>query len=577
MKRHLTEEELIGLQFKLLNEADALELREHLDECARCKQELSVLKRKFSTLDALRGDVDVSENAVAELMLRVKAEPTKILRFPTWLVALSGAAALILFLLVLGPWRNRQGGLGIGEGDDYVEVADADEVKALRAEDAFLPGSNIELNVLPTRDGVQVTIYNSADLTLVRERRDLTLKKGWNWLQFMWANTLIDPTSLSMQPLKHRDKIEVQELTFPPRVRELGRWLIFSQVSGKVPMEITYLTSGLSWRAFYMGTLARDEKTMQLQGYVRVTNNSGEDYEDAQTRLIVGQVHLLDQIADLARRKYPYSRPLLSGWGEGGGDTGLVGGLYDDASEEQFGFDADGNGSGMDDYAFRKPKEIKKEGLSEYFLYTIEGTETIPNGWGKRLPSFDFSDIPVVSLYKYDEEQYGSEPVRFVAFANDEDHKLGQTPIPNGRIRIYRYADAEQYLSYVGGSEAKYIPIDEDIELNLGPARQIKVEPNLMEYRTENFMYDNNGNINGWDEIRTWKLELANTRELRVKLELTRGFGTAYWALETGRQSGYEKHDATHARFTVELKPRSKLDLEYTVRTYHGTREQAAR
>jgi hypothetical protein len=26
-------------------------------------------------------------------------------------------------------------------------------------------------------------------------------------------------------------------------------------------------------------------------------------------------------------------------------------------------------------------KEIVKEGLSEYFLYTIEGTETIPIGW----------------------------------------------------------------------------------------------------------------------------------------------------------------------------------------------------
>lgn len=575
MKNHLTEEQLIGLEFKLLDEADTVELRKHLDECTRCKQELSVLKRKFSTLDALRGDVDVSENAVAELMLRVKAEPTKILRFPTWLVALSGAAALILFLLVLGPWRNRQGGLGIGEGDDYVEVADADEVKALRAEDPFLPAGNIELNVLPVRDNVQITIYNSADLTLVREQRDLTLKKGWNWLQFMWANTLIDPTSLSMQPLKHRDKIEVQELTFPPRVRELGRWLIFSKVSGKVPMEITYLTSGLSWRAFYMGTLARNEKTMQLQGYVRVTNNSGEDYEDAQTRLIVGEVHMLDQIADLARRQYPYNRPLLPGWGDdrGGGGRG-----FDDDKRDALRELCEG--SEMEEYNRKngeKPKDIKKEGLSEYFLYTIEGTETIPNGWGKRLPSFDFSDIPVVSLYKYDEEQYGPVPVRFVAFANDEDHKLGQTPIPNGRIRIYRYADAEQYLSYVGGSEAKYIPVDEEIELNLGPARQLKLEPKLMEYRTENFMYDAHGNISGWDEVRTWKLELANTRELRVKLEITRGFATAYWALETARESGYEKHDATHARFTVELKPRSRFDLIYTVTTYHGTREQAAR
>ena len=48
---------------------------------------------------------------------------------------------------------------------------------------------------------------------------------------------------------------------------------------------------------------------MQLKGYVRVTNNSGEDYENAQVRLIVGKVHILDQIADLARRQYPYGRP----------------------------------------------------------------------------------------------------------------------------------------------------------------------------------------------------------------------------------------------------------------------------
>ena len=43
-----------------------------------------------------------------------------------------------------------------------------------------------------------------------------------------------------------------------------------SGVSGKAPVEITFMTSGISWRAFYMGTLTPDEKTMRLQGYVRV-------------------------------------------------------------------------------------------------------------------------------------------------------------------------------------------------------------------------------------------------------------------------------------------------------------------
>ena len=145
--------------------------------------------------------------------------------------------------------------------------------------------AKVDLVTLPTRDSVQLTIYNSGDLTLARENRGLTLRDGNNRLQFSWANTLIDPTSLSMIPMAQADKIDVQDLVFPPRVRNLGLWNIVSRVSGKVPMEITYFTSGLSWRAFYMGTLSSDEKTMQLQGYVRVTNNSGEDYENAQTRL----------------------------------------------------------------------------------------------------------------------------------------------------------------------------------------------------------------------------------------------------------------------------------------------------
>ena len=169
--------------------------------------------------------------------------------------------------------------------------------------------AKVDLVTIPTRDTVQLTIYNSADMTLVREQRALTLKEGINQLQFSWENTLIDPTSLEMIPKANADKIEIQDLVYPPRVQNLGLWNVKSGISGKSPVEISYLTSGLSWRAFYMGTLTPDETKLRLQGYVRVTNNSGEDYENAQTRLIVGQVHLIDQIADLARRQPPYGRP----------------------------------------------------------------------------------------------------------------------------------------------------------------------------------------------------------------------------------------------------------------------------
>ncbi len=424
----------------------------------------------------------------------------------------------------------------------------------------------VDLVTLPSRDTVQLTIYNSADITLVRESRALTLKDGKNKLQFSWANTLIDPTSLEMLPKANTDKIDIADLTYPPRVRNLGLWNIESGVSGKVPVEITYLTSGLSWRAFYMGTLTEDEKTMRLQGYVRVTNNSGEDYENAQTRLIVGKVHILDQIAQLARRQYPYGKP-----GEPVQLGRYRGGREVLREMEFFAKDI------VDDAILvpATPKEIKKEGLSEYFLYTIEGTETIPTGWSKRLISFNVDEVPVVNLYKYEQERYGNSTVRFLSFKNDEEHKLGDTPIPGGMLKVYRNVGDKGRLSYTGQSAFKYIPVDEDVELNLGPVGDVVVEPKLMDYKTDSYRFDHKGNVFGWDEIRTFTIKVKNTRGIPAKVEIQRNFNSSYWKLEkSGDFDDFEKIDFDTVRFTVKLLPRSIKEFEYVLTTYHGVRRE---
>ena len=426
--------------------------------------------------------------------------------------------------------------------------------------DAF---GKVDLVTLPSRETVQLTIYNSADMTLVRESRALTVKEGLNKLQFSWANTLIDPTSLEMLPKENADKIDIADLTYPPRVRNLGLWNIKSGMSGKVPVEITYLTSGLTWRAFYMGTLTGDEKTMRLQGYVRVTNNSGEDYENAQTRLIVGKVHILDQIAELARRQWPYGRPggpitlTLPVSGEGGRELME---LVDVDKEDLVA-------------STLVIKEIKKEGLSEYFLYTIEGTETIETGWSKRLISFDVDEVPVVNLYKYEQQRYGNSVMRFLSFKNDEKHKLGDTPIPGGMLKVYRGVDEAGHLSYTGQSAFKYIPVDEEVELNLGAVENVVVEPKLMEFATENYEFERPGrNISGWDEVRTYSIEVRNTRDIPVKVEIKRNFPTQYWDINT--KEDYEQVDKGTVKFTFELEGESAKKFEYTVRTYHGSREE---
>jgi hypothetical protein len=316
-----------------------------------------------------------------------------------------------------------------------------------------------------------------------------------------------------------------------------------------------------------MGTLTEDEKTMLLKGYVVVTNNSGEDYENAQTRLIVGKVHILDEIAELARRQYPYGRP-----GQIAPVDKLEGGVEKEAKRML--------GQAMADSLQRapmapKPKEIIKEGLSEYFLYTIEGTETIPTGWSKRLQSFAVETVPVVNLYKFEEERYGPSVVRFLSFKNDQEHKLGETPIPGGMLKVYRSVGDNGHLSYTGQSSFKYIPVDEDVELNLGSVANLVVEPKLMDFKTENYRFDRRDDVSGWDEIHTFKIEVRNTRDINVKVEIKRNFNTQYWDIDnSGNFGAFDKVDLDTVKFTLDLQPRSVQQFEYVLRTYHGVRQE---
>ena len=429
--------------------------------------------------------------------------------------------------------------------------------------------AKVDLVTLPQRDTVQLTIYNSADLTLARESRGLVLTEGSNELQFSWLNTLIDPTSLDMVPLAKAGQIDIASLVFPPRVKNLGLWRVDSEVSGKVPVAISYLTSGLSWRAFYMGTLTSDEKAMRLQGYVRVTNNSGEDYENAQVRLVVGEVHLLDSIAELARRDEPYGRP---GPEARSGRSRLGRDVQKRAMMESLDAPSD---SAMPSSYMRREKAIEKKSLSEYFLYTIEGTETIAHGWSKRLISFDTAEIPVVNLYKFEEDRYGKSVVRFLSYANDTEHKLGTTPIPGGQLKVYRETGKNANLSYTGQSAFKYIPVNEDVELNLGHASDVKVEPVLMTASTENFKFDRLRNPDGFDEIQTYTVTLTNTRDIPVDVEIKRNLDTQYWTLaHQGFPGSYEREDLDTVKFTATLDPRSETKFDYTVRLYRGTRQE---
>ncbi|MHC4407285.1 MAG: hypothetical protein ACYTG0_47350, partial [Planctomycetota bacterium] len=322
-------------------------------------------------------------------------------------------------------------------------------------------GKNVDLSTVPARDTVQLTIYNSEDLTLVRETRKVSFKPGINPLQFSWANTLIDPTSVRLRFLTDPDKLDVLDTTFPHDKPQMLYWSVGSEIDGEAAIEVTYFTSGISWSADYVCIADPEETEMSFEGFVRVSNNSGEEYEDAQVRLVVGNINLVEKIAQLAQSppRGPGMDPLQRGdsrqW------------ALEKSVEEAEGLMAM-DAPVAEGEEPEKPKQIIKEGLSEYFIYTIEGTETIPNGWSKRMRSFQGATVPFEIQYRYREPEYGPQLVRMYLLTNDEESKLGTTPLPDGTVRVFRQ-NGRDGLSFLVAQAIKYVPIGDKIELNLGP------------------------------------------------------------------------------------------------------------
>ena len=104
----------------------------------------------------------------------------------------------------------------------------------------------------------------------------------------------------------------------------------------------------------------------------------------------------------------------------------------------------------MVDKAEAKPKQIIKEGLSEYFIYTVEGRDTIPNGWVKRLPSFTALAVPVTSYYKHEAERWSDRVVRHYRFTNSVPSQLGREPLPDGAVQAFRLVSEDRLHAYLG-------------------------------------------------------------------------------------------------------------------------------
>ena len=440
---------------------------------------------------------------------------------------------------------------------------------------APLRAENVDLSTVPARNTVQLTIYNSEDITLVRETRAVTFKKGVNPLQFSWAGTLIDPTSVELQFLTNKDKLDVLDTTFPHAKPQMLYWNVQSEFDGEAKIQITYFTSGITWSADYLCIADKDEKEISFEGFVRVFNNSGEEYENAQVRLVVGTINLVQKIAQLAQLPADQLAKL---------EDGVLDDLRKKATHEFFERGEAKSKEGDKAGGMPQEKKIVKEGLSEYFIYTIEGTETIKTGWSKRMRSLEGQKVPFKIEYRYRPQEYGDQLVRMYLLKNDEPSKLGTTPLPDGIVRLFR-DNGRDGLSYLTQQSVKYIPIGDKIELNLGADPEVIFELRKLKVRRDNLWLRINGrsefrkigaegviveekaSLVGWDDHEIYSQRIRNHSGKEIELEVRRT-----WPGHVVFRSLLEPklHDFQTVEFRTKVPAGKKADLLFEVVRHQG-------
>ena len=129
-----------------------------------------------------------------------------------------------------------------------------------------------------------------------------------------------------------------------------------SDRSGRQAAELTYLTSGLSWKADYVANLSADENTLNLSGWVTLGNRSGTTYQNALLQLVAGDVNQ----------------------------------VRNDLMQE--------SGRMMMDSLKAKPamKPMAEESLFEYHLYTLERPTTIADQQTKQVALLSADSVKVV-------------------------------------------------------------------------------------------------------------------------------------------------------------------------------------
>ncbi len=412
---------------------------------------------------------------------------------------------------------------------------------------AALPvAGDVDLTMVPERDEVELVVYGNQDVTIVRDRRTIELHQGLNTIEFTWADTRIDPTSIKIRAVKAPDKVLIRQATYPPNRENTLVWAVEATEPGDYLMEVSYFTAGITWQPHYRVVANDDESKLKVFGAIELINGSGEDYENARAKLVVGDLHLVQPVAELADMLPGEMLPPLAYMPL----SRLI--TQPTKAEEKAKPTA--------------PPAVGMAGIGEYFIYTIEGRHDIEDGWRDRFAAISGPDVPVIVRHKYDPQRWGGSARKFYVFRNVEPSTLGTTPLARGSTYVLR-TRADQGLVPITTTRMPYTPIGEELELDVGGDSLVVVERKLMDYKKVELSFDRYNRVSGYDTEETFKVEVRNRSEKAIDIEVFEHID-GVWAISTDAE--YVKVDKNTVKFPLKLASQATASIEFRISKRHG-------
>jgi hypothetical protein len=242
----------------------------------------------------------------------------------------------------------------------------------------------------------------------------------------------------------HADHIRFPELPESLYSRPTLIWTLENGGATRHRVEASYLAGKLSWSADYVLTVARDDKSADVDGWVTLANSSGTSFRNARLQFVAG---------DLNRVRQALGRMAA----------------VDEARAERV-----------------AAAPMSQEAFSDYHLYTLARKTTINNNETKQVSMLGGTGVPVRKRYVvdgrafyYHNANHPGAPMKDVVqvyyqFKNEERAGLG-IPMPAGVVRVYQ-SDSNGGVQFVGEDRVDHTPTDETLNLKIGSAFDVVAE-----------------------------------------------------------------------------------------------------